>query len=43
MRNINYNLNLAPLKIESVCVGNLIENRIFDMVIYGDINQKVKE
>ena len=39
MRNINYNLNLAPLKIESVCVGNLIENRIFDMVIYGDINQ----
>ncbi len=38
MRRIDYNLNLEPLKIESVGVGNVIEDRIFDIVVYGDLN-----
>ena len=38
MRRIDYNLNLEPLKIECVGVGNVVENRIFDIVVYGDLN-----
>ena len=36
MRKIDYNLNLEPLKIKSIGVGNLIENRIFDIITYGE-------
>ena len=36
MRRIDYNLNLEPLKIKSIGVGNLIENRIFDIITYGE-------
>jgi len=38
MRKIDYNLNLEPLKIKSIGVGNLIENRIFDIITYGEFN-----